>query len=114
MKTELIRINTRTIRVIPDPIDGWLYSLNDVCKKLLDSSNVSQAGRSLGIAGVVHVDVETSGGVQRMSFINNFNLMYLIIRGRGYKSESARQWLRCQNLKEIGQLTGLEKTEQTK
>lgn len=88
--------NLGSVRCYIDQFGIKWFCQVDVCD-ILDISNSRQASTRLDPKGVISTDTLTNGGVQRITFINEGNLMELIFSSKKPRAKEFRSWV-CQEL----------------
>ena len=79
--------------------------LSDVCK-ILDIKNVSQCKERLSQKGICINDTLTSGGVQKLIFIDESNLYKVIFQSRKQEAEQFTEWVTSEVLPSIRKTGG--------
>ena len=87
------------IRVISKVNEAWLC-LKDVCN-VLGIKNVSDCKSRLNQKGVVINDTLTSGGTQKLTYINESNFYKVIFQSRKEEAEKFQDWVTSEVLPSI-------------
>lgn len=70
--------------------DGrWFYCINDICRKLMGGSNVSQT-RS---AGIYDARMFYVGKKQQLEFVDDHGLARILHRGNTWQARSSAKWI---------------------
>lgn len=77
-----------------------LFCLADVCK-ILDIKNVADCKSRLNEKGIATADTLTSGGVQKMIYINESNLYKTVFQSRKQEAEQFTDWVTSEVLPAI-------------
>lgn len=77
-----------------------LFCLSDICK-ILDIKNVADCKSRLNEKGIANADTPTSGGVQKMIYINESNLYKTVFQSRKIEAEQFTEWVTSEVLPAI-------------
>lgn len=102
MSNELMIFNNEEfgeIRVISKDSEAWLC-LKDVCS-ILGIKNVSDCKSRLNQKGVVITDTLTTGGTQKLTYINESNFYKVIFQSRKEEAEKFQDWVTSEVLPSI-------------
>lgn len=87
------------VRVITKNNEPWLC-LKDICNSL-DIKNVSDCKSRLNPKGVVNSDTLTSGGCQKLTYVNESNFYKVIFQSRKSGAEKFTEWVTSEVLPTI-------------
>lgn len=93
---KLFNFEAQDIRVIIEN-DEPLFCLTDICKTL-ELTNINNVKTSLDMefdkGGMFNITpLQTNGGLQKITFINESELYFVLMRSRSEKAKPFRQWI---------------------
>lgn len=92
MKPSIFNFNEHGVRIVLDDSKEPWFCLADVYKSL-DISRTSRLFRELDAKGVADYHTPTSGGIQKLKFINEPNLYRVIFRSNKPQALSFQDWV---------------------
>ncbi|MFV5513784.1 Bro-N domain-containing protein [Acinetobacter gerneri] len=92
MNPSIFNFNNHSVRVVLDENKEAWFCLADVYKSL-DISRTSRLFRELDDKGVADYHTPTSGGIQKLKFINEPNLYRIIFRSNKSEALSFQDWV---------------------
>lgn len=111
MNPSIFNFNEHGVRIVLDGSKEPWFCLTDVYKSL-DISRTSRLFRELDAKGVADYHTPTSGGTQKLKFINEPNLYRIIFRSNKHQALSFQDWVFSEVLPSI-RMTGSYSARQT-
>lgn len=100
MNPAIFNFNNHGVRIVLDENKDPWFCLTDVYKSL-DISRTSRLFRELDVKSVADYHTPTSGGIQKLKFINEPNLYRIIFRSNKPEALNFQNWVFAEVLPEI-------------